>query len=396
MPELAEIEANRRSLETCFGLPSSSVKIVKCITSNPFDTIIFDESCTKADLTRSLVGKNVTACCRKGKQMWIELSSGVSLLLHMGMTGAIIIENEKIPQYKAFKVEAETWPPRFTKLELELSNGTRIAFCDPRRLGRIRLRKSPALDSPPLSNLAKDPYLEVFDVKYLDSKLCDTSAPIKAVLLEQDRVFSGIGNYLADEILYQAAIHPKAASNTLSFSQIEELVKSITYVINTAVDFHCSGKQFPDNWIFHKRWSKGKKGNDNKLNGKSITFETVGGRTSAIVVSVQKMGAKTKTNTMKSSIDNITIKKEKDVNKSKIIKKNENKSRNRKNKAAKVTSSKVKLEQPTDKNVVTTSKAKPILSDKGKKRPSSATASNKSSQLNVRRSKRRKEQSYDV
>ena len=296
MPELAEIEANRRSLEACFGLPSTSVKIAKCITSNPFDAIIFDESCTKADLTKNVAGKTVTACCRKGKQMWIELSSGMSLLLHMGMTGALVIENEKIPQYKAFKVDAKQWPPRFTKLEMELSNGARIAFCDPRRLGRVKLRKTPALESPPLSNLALDPYLEAFDSEYLASKLNNTSAPIKAILLEQDRVFSGIGNYLADEVLYQAAIHPKAASNTLSGEQIEALTKSIKYVVNTAVDFHCSGKDFPDSWIFHKRWSKGQKIIDNKLNGRSVTFETVGGRTSAVVVGWQKMGCKAKNN----------------------------------------------------------------------------------------------------
>ena len=226
--------------------------------------------------------------------MWLELSSGRSLLLHMGMTGALIIENEEVPQYKAFKVDATAWPPRFTKLELELSNGTRIAFCDPRRLGRIKLRESPALQFPPLSTLALDPYLEKFDVKYLDLKLSSTSAPIKAVLLEQDRVFSGIGNYLADEVLYQSAIHPKAPSNTLSEQQMEALMKSIVYVINTAVDFHCSGKEFPENWIFHKRWSKGKKVSDNKLNGRNVTFETVGGRTSAVVIGWQKMGAKAK------------------------------------------------------------------------------------------------------
>ena len=97
-------------------------------------------------------------------------------------------------------------------------------------------------------------------------------------------------------MLYQAAIHPKAASNTLSGEQIEALTKSIKYVVNTAVDFHCSGKDFPDSWIFHKRWSKGQKIIDNKLNGRSVTFETVGGRTSAVVVGWQKMGYKAKNN----------------------------------------------------------------------------------------------------
>jgi formamidopyrimidine-DNA glycosylase len=92
-----------------------------------------------------------------------------------------------------------------------------------------------------------------------------------------------------DEVLYHAKIHPEQYSNTLSDAQIKELHSSIHYVCSTAVDLLGDSRQFPTDWLFNHRWSKGKKNQPQKLaNGDKIVFLTVGGRTSAIVPSVQR------------------------------------------------------------------------------------------------------------
>jgi formamidopyrimidine-DNA glycosylase len=97
----------------------------------------------------ALLGKKLKSIHRKGKQLWFELDgSDVSVLFHFGMTGSFIVENAAAPTYKSFRVRNETWPPKFTKLELAFSNGLRLAFCDPRRLARIRLRVDPLNCSP--------------------------------------------------------------------------------------------------------------------------------------------------------------------------------------------------------------------------------------------------------
>ena len=82
--------------------------------------------------------------------MWIDLvtndsdsrkkktkaEESLSVLFHFGMTGTFVIEGEQIPHYKSFKIQAETWPPKFSKIEMQLSNGKRVAFTDPRRFAR--------------------------------------------------------------------------------------------------------------------------------------------------------------------------------------------------------------------------------------------------------------------
>lgn len=101
---------------------------------------------------------------------------------------------------------------------------------------------------------------------------------------------------LSDEILYHAKIHPEQYSHTLSDDQMKELNSSIHYVCSTAIDVLADSEQFPEHWLFKHRWAKGKKNQPATLpNGDKITFLTVGGRTSAVVPSVQKKtGAVTK------------------------------------------------------------------------------------------------------
>lgn len=94
---------------------------------------------------------------------------------------------------------------------------------------------------------------------------------------------------LSDEILYHAEIHPEQYSNTLDDGQIRDLHSAINYVCSTSVDLLGDSDKFPEHWLFKHRWSKGKKNQSSVLpNGEKIEFVTVGGRTSAIVPSIQK------------------------------------------------------------------------------------------------------------
>ena len=96
----------------------------------------------------------------------------------------------------------------------------------------------------------------------------------------------GLGS---DEILYHARIHPEQYSNTLQPAQLIQLHKSIHHVTSLAVETLADSSKFPEEWLFKHRWGKGKRDSTNTLpNGAKITFLTVGGRTSAVVPSVQK------------------------------------------------------------------------------------------------------------
>lgn len=174
------------------------------------------------------------------------------------------------------------------------------AFVDSRRFARVRLLACDADDIrnvTPLMENGPDPVVDkdLVTVEWLTELCRRKKIPIKALLLDQANI-SGIGNWVGDEIMYHAKMHPEQYSNTLSDVQIKELHKSTHYVCSTAVNLLADSEKFPSNWLFKHRWGKGKKDSPKQLpNGEKITFLTVGGRTSAIVPSAQsKTGPVTK------------------------------------------------------------------------------------------------------
>jgi len=168
-----------------------------------------------------------------------------------------------------------------------------VAFTDARRFSRVRLVHCAAQDiriTTPLKENGPDPTLDqsILTEEWLEKKMKSKHVPVKALLLDQANI-SGIGNWVGDEILYHAKLHPEQYSDTFSSAQLKQLHTSIMHICNTAVDLLADSSKFPDEWLFKHRWGKGKKDSPTMLpNGAKITFLTVGGRTSCVVPSVQK------------------------------------------------------------------------------------------------------------
>jgi formamidopyrimidine-DNA glycosylase len=91
-----------------------------------------------------------------------------------------------------------------------------------------------------------------------------------------------------DEVLYQARIHPEQYTNTLPAAQVKALHEKLMYVCNTACDLLADSSKFPEDWLMLHRWDKGRKGGNKLPNGAKIVHLQVGGRTSAVVPSLQK------------------------------------------------------------------------------------------------------------
>lgn len=193
----------------------------------------------------------------------------------------------------------DQWPPKFWKFELttEGDPGTQVAFTDPRRFGRVRLVDCPGDDirkHSPLVENGPDPVvdLDIFTLSYLQKKMKARHVPVKALLLDQAMI-SGIGNWVADETLYQAKLHPEQYSDDFGEEEIRKLYDAIRYVCQTAVDKLGDSDEFPEHWLFNHRWGKGSKGSSTKLpNGEKLAFITVGGRTSCYAPAVQKKTGK--------------------------------------------------------------------------------------------------------
>ncbi|KAL8770061.1 MAG: hypothetical protein Q9209_004099 [Squamulea sp. 1 TL-2023] len=248
-----------------------------------------------AEFEKALTGKKVVDARQQGKYFWLVMSSPPHPLFHFGMAGWWKIRDLETAYYRPAKKEEPTWPPKYWKFTLETSDEPKSehAFVDFRRFGRIRLVDCAAEEMrnmSPLKDNGPDPVADkdILTEEWLVQKLQSKHVPVKALLLDQANI-SGIGNWVGDELLYDAKIHPEQYSNTLSTAQMKQLHKSIHYVCSTAVNLLAESDRFPEEWLFKHRWGKGKKDASQLLpNGEKIKFVTVGGRTSAIVPSVQK------------------------------------------------------------------------------------------------------------
>ncbi|KAJ4148942.1 hypothetical protein NW765_014634 [Fusarium oxysporum] len=251
------------------------------------------------EVETALKGKKIVSAGSQGKYFWITLDKPPHLVMHFGMTGWMHIKDEQTAYtnyYKKMKEgEHEQWPPKFWKFQFktEGSPGVEVAFTDARRFGRVRLVDCPGdqiRKHSPLVENGPDPVVDHdrFTEDYLRSKMRARHVPIKALLLDQAMI-SGIGNWVADETLYQAKLHPEQYCDQFNDAQIATLYEMIRYVCQTAVDKLGDSDEFPEHWLFNYRWGKGAKGAATKLpNGEKLAFITVGGRTSCYAPGVQK------------------------------------------------------------------------------------------------------------
>ncbi|GAA5989369.1 hypothetical protein JCM10908_001280 [Rhodotorula pacifica] len=302
MPELPEVEAARKRLETV--AKNKRIKIV-----HTWDDPIVFSGTTHASFATAIDGKVVKEVRRLGKNFYLVLSSPPHPIFHFGMSGMAHVRGQASPVYRVPRAKSPgtdaIWPPeKYCKLAITFEGDDgeieEWAFCDPRRLGRIKLvdaEEAELLKVPPLGDLGADPLLAMPPVEELGVALAKRNAPIKAVLLDQNGPLCGIGNYMVDEILYQAAIHPSLPASYIGQPSqrdlLERLHVQIRAVTLAAVEVDADAERFPDNWLFKFRWGKGKKKGKEVLfvlpdgSTSTISHLTVGGRTSAIVDRIQ-------------------------------------------------------------------------------------------------------------
>jgi len=280
MPELPEVETVRRTLERVL----KGQRIVRAEVM-PDEIMMFGVE--PEVIQQAIEGRKVVAVGRHGKYWWLELDEKPWLYGHLGMSGWVRelgAPTIRLREHGKKPMEDEEGRPRFLKLLLEAEDGRRVAFTDGRRLGRLWLSSDPSKDKR-MEKLGPDVLDELPSEKQLKAILAKRKAPIKALLLDQ-KLFAGVGNWIADEALYQARVSPKRLGNELSSAQVRALRKALEEVVGTAVELGADKEKFPESWLFHVRWG-GAKGHE-MIEGKPIVRETVGGRTTAWVPKIQK------------------------------------------------------------------------------------------------------------
>lgn len=274
MPELPEVESVRRLCERVLV----GHKIVRAEAAE--DSIVYESPAQAVEQT--LGGATVTGTGRIGKVFWWCLNDGKTLFGHLGMSGWVREvggRERRLVSHGAAPMDDTSGRPKFLKLLVTTEDGRCLAFTDGRRLARIWLGGDPSQDQR-IVKLGPDAWTGKVDC----SKLLESKAPVKSLLLDQSR-FAGVGNWVADEVLLAARISPHRAGESLTQGEISALCGAITQVLDIAVDADADPSRYPENWLFHVRWGGGK--GPQTLCGKAIRRDKVGGRTAAWVPELQ-------------------------------------------------------------------------------------------------------------
>jgi formamidopyrimidine-DNA glycosylase len=234
VPELPEVESARSVIERK-GLARQIVDVddsdtYECRPHRP------------GEIRAALLGRHLTVAHRRGKSMWCDTSDadadadadgagtgGPVLGIHLGMSGKIVIADGQGHEVDGGDYWERGRAPgdyRFTRFALTFADGGRLILIDPRRLGRVRL-------DPPVERLGPD--AREITAAPFRAMLARGSAPIKARLLDQEAI-AGIGNLLADQILWLAKINPARPVNELSGPDVERLFRAVRRALSAALD----------------------------------------------------------------------------------------------------------------------------------------------------------------
>ena len=252
MPELPEVETIRRQLAPAMeGRRLAELEVLDarwCMPAHP------DEP---ADAVR---GRLIERVGRRGKYLVVGLEDEVALVMHLRMTGTLLLVSaaEDVPERAHLRARLRLSPGA------SADDGDRVLFCDQRRFGTgIVLLGDEALEDYFAARLGVEPLSPDFTPEALRALAAGRRAPVKAFLLSQERI-AGVGNIYADEALFRARIHPLRPVGTLKRPQLASLRDAVVESLEAGIDArgatiddfrHADGARgsFQDRFLVHLR-----------------------------------------------------------------------------------------------------------------------------------------------
>ena len=223
MPELPEVETVRRGL-----LPVMEGQVIaEAQVNRPDLRFPFPDR-----MAARLTGQTVLSLRRRSKYLLADLSSEETLLIHLGMSGRMLISGAILGEFH----HPHPAPQKHDHVILTMSNGTKITFNDARRFGAMDLMPTAHWQSHKLlTGLGPEPLSNAFSESYLTQRLQNRQTPIKAALLDQSLI-AGLGNIYVCEVLHRAEIAPTRLAKAITAAEIARLVAIIRDVLAEAID----------------------------------------------------------------------------------------------------------------------------------------------------------------
>jgi formamidopyrimidine-DNA glycosylase len=241
VPELPEVETIRRQLAP--ALEGRRLERIRVLDPR------WCEPAPPEAIADALDGRLIQRLGRRGKYLVISFEDDVHLVMHLRMTGNLLLTDEE---------------PKHTRVRMELDDGQKLLFVDVRRFGTGDvLLGSDALAEFFASRLGVEPLSPDFTAEALREQARGRKQPVKAFLLNQERI-AGVGNIYADEALWRARIHPLKPVGMLRRPQIESLRDAVVDTLNAGIDAkgasiddyrHVDGAEgtFQDRFLVHLR-----------------------------------------------------------------------------------------------------------------------------------------------
>ena len=218
MPELPEVETVRRGLQPHL----EGRRIARLVLNRDGLRWKFPP-----DLVQTATGATVTGLRRRSKYVLLDLDREASILIHLGMSGRMLIEGAGVGDFH----RDLSILPRHDHVVFETDEGTRITLNDARRFGMVDLIRG---SSPLLDVLGPEPLEDDFTGAVLAAAFEGRRAPVKAALLDQG-VVAGLGNIYVSESLHRAGIDPRRAAGRIGRARLDALVGHIRDVLSEAI-----------------------------------------------------------------------------------------------------------------------------------------------------------------
>ena len=222
MPELPEVETVRRGLAPVM----EGQRIARAEVNRP------DLRWPLPDrMADRLTGALIERLRRRSKYILADLDTGETLLIHLGMSGRMLISGAMLGDFH----HDHPAPAKHDHVVLHMGQGARITFNDARRFGAMDLMGTTLADDHWLMrDLGPEPFANDFNEDYLVARLAGRNTPIKSALLDQ-RIVAGLGNIYVCEVLHRAGIHPARKAGRIAAARVAGLVPLIRQVLEEAI-----------------------------------------------------------------------------------------------------------------------------------------------------------------
>jgi len=238
LPELPDVETMRRYLQaTSLHQEIEGVRVDggQLLQATPPET-----------LQEELVGRSFASTQRHGKYMFVRLDGGGDdlLVLHFGMTGGLTYFKDREDE------------PAYCRVLFHFANGYHLAYVSMRKLGEVGITDDVDrfVDE---RELGPDALAEDFDLRAFKNLVEGRRVMAKSFFMDQHTI-AGVGNVYADEILFQAGIHPRTKMSSLDDETVEDLFHSMKDVLQEAIEHQAHPDRFPDSFIVPRRGQGGR------------------------------------------------------------------------------------------------------------------------------------------